>query len=170
VKLPGPTRHLLPSRAIPSDGSLSPDSCRARRILLTAELGPVSRASSVHTVMRNYTGDEGRTFEVGNQVLISSHRKLLWSKATVVNVAEKSKPDFDKHDWQLQTYPQPSTSLPPSATVRSGAQSSATNAPMSSTGASATHRITMTAVFMALLRLSAVALRCSLMRATIYVF
>ena len=30
------------------------------------------------------------TFEVGNQVLISSHRKLLWSKAMVVNVAEKS--------------------------------------------------------------------------------
>jgi hypothetical protein len=30
-----------------------------------------------------------RTFEFGNQVLISSHRKLLWSKATVVNVAEK---------------------------------------------------------------------------------
>ena len=29
-------------------------------------------------------------FEVGNRVLISSHRKLLWSKATVVNVAEKS--------------------------------------------------------------------------------
>jgi hypothetical protein len=40
--------------------------------------------------MRNYTRDEGRPFEVGNQVLISSHRKLLWSKATVVNVAEKS--------------------------------------------------------------------------------
>jgi hypothetical protein len=27
-------------------------------------------------------------FEFGNQVLISNHRKLLWSKATVVNVAE----------------------------------------------------------------------------------
>jgi hypothetical protein len=31
--------------------------------------------------------DEGGSFEVGNQVLISSHRKLLSSKATVVNVA-----------------------------------------------------------------------------------
>jgi hypothetical protein len=29
-------------------------------------------------------------FEFGNQVLISSHRKLLRSKAVVVNVAEKS--------------------------------------------------------------------------------
>jgi hypothetical protein len=27
--------------------------------------------------MRNCTRDEGRAFEVGNQVLISSHRKLL---------------------------------------------------------------------------------------------
>jgi hypothetical protein len=31
--------------------------------------------------------------EVGNQVLISSHRKLLSSKAMVVNVAEKSEQD-----------------------------------------------------------------------------
>ena len=35
-------------------------------------------------------GDEGKSFEVGNQVLISSHRKLLLSKAMVVNVAETS--------------------------------------------------------------------------------
>jgi hypothetical protein len=48
--------------------------------------------------MRNYTGDEGGPFEVGNQVLISSHRKLLWSKAMVVNVAEKSEQDFDRYD------------------------------------------------------------------------
>jgi hypothetical protein len=34
--------------------------------------------------MRNWTRDEGRSFEVGNQVLISSHRKLLSSKAMVV--------------------------------------------------------------------------------------
>ena len=50
----------------------------------------VSRASPVQTAMRNCTRDEGRSFEVGNQVLISSHRKLLSSKATVANVAEKS--------------------------------------------------------------------------------
>jgi hypothetical protein len=66
-------------------------------MLLTAESGPVSRASSVHTVMRNYTGDEGRSFEFDNQVLILSHRKLLWSKAMVVNVAEKSGHDPVRH-------------------------------------------------------------------------
>jgi hypothetical protein len=43
----------------------------------------------VHTALRNCTRDEGRPFEFGNQVLISSHRKLLSAKATVVNVAEK---------------------------------------------------------------------------------
>jgi hypothetical protein len=31
----------------------------------------------VQTAMRNCTRDEGRLFEVGNQVLISSHRKLV---------------------------------------------------------------------------------------------
>jgi hypothetical protein len=38
--------------------------------------------------VRNCTRDEGGPFEVGNQALISSHRKLLSSKAMVVNVAE----------------------------------------------------------------------------------
>jgi hypothetical protein len=33
---------------------------------------------------------------VGNQVLISSHRKLLSSRATAVNVAEKSGQDPDR--------------------------------------------------------------------------
>jgi hypothetical protein len=47
--------------------------------------------------MRNYTGDEGRSFEFDNQVLISSHRKLLWSKAPVVNVAEKAGHDPVRH-------------------------------------------------------------------------
>ena len=37
-----------------------------------------------HTAVRNCTRDEGGPFEVGNQVLISSHRKLLLSKAIVV--------------------------------------------------------------------------------------
>ena len=35
-----------------------------------------ARVSPVHTALRNCTRDEGRPFEVGNQVLISSHRKL----------------------------------------------------------------------------------------------
>jgi hypothetical protein len=58
--------------------------------------GLVSRVSPVQTALRNYTRDEGGPFEVGNQVLISSHRKLLLSKATVVNVAETSGLDSDR--------------------------------------------------------------------------
>jgi hypothetical protein len=52
----------------------------------------------LHTALRNCTRDEGRSFEFGDQVLISSHRKLLSSKATVVNVAEKSGYDLDRRD------------------------------------------------------------------------
>jgi hypothetical protein len=48
--------------------------------------------------MRNSTRDEGGPFEVDNQVLISSHRKLLWSKAMAVSVAEKPKQDSGRHD------------------------------------------------------------------------
>src|SRR6516165_10193615 len=47
--------------------------------------------------LRNCTGDEGRPFGVGNQVLISSHRKLLRSKAVVVSVAEKPGRDSGRH-------------------------------------------------------------------------
>jgi hypothetical protein len=61
---------------------------RRSKLMPRSALGLVSRVSPVHTAVRNCTGDEGGPFEVGNQVLISSHRKLLWSKATVVNVAE----------------------------------------------------------------------------------
>jgi hypothetical protein len=61
-------------------------------------VGLVSRVTPVQTAMRNCTRDEGRSFEVGNQVLISNHRKLLWSKATVVNVAEKSEQDSGRYD------------------------------------------------------------------------
>jgi hypothetical protein len=45
--------------------------------LMTAR-GRVSRGSPVQTAIRNCTRDDGRPFEVGNQVLISSHRKLLF--------------------------------------------------------------------------------------------
>ncbi len=48
----------------------------------------VSRASPVHTGMRNCMRDEGGPFETGSQVQVSSHRKLLPSKAVVVSVAE----------------------------------------------------------------------------------
>jgi hypothetical protein len=65
-----------------------------------SESGLVSRAPLVHTAMRNCMRDEGGPFEFGNQVLISSHRKRLWSKAMVVNVAEKSEQDFDRCDCE----------------------------------------------------------------------
>jgi hypothetical protein len=42
-----------------------------------SEKGLVSRVSPVHTALRNCTRDKGRSFEVGNQVLISSHCMLL---------------------------------------------------------------------------------------------
>jgi hypothetical protein len=61
-------------------------------------MGLVSRVTPVHTAMRNCTRDEGRPFEVGNQVWISNHRKLLWAKATVVNVAEKPEQDSGRYD------------------------------------------------------------------------
>jgi hypothetical protein len=46
--------------------------------------GRVSRASPVQTAVRNCTRDEGRPFEIGSQVLVSNHCKLLSSKAMVV--------------------------------------------------------------------------------------
>src|ERR1700730_1847442 len=51
-------------------------------------VGRVSRASPVHRAMRNCTRDGGGPFEAGSQVLASSHRKLLSSKAMVMSVAE----------------------------------------------------------------------------------
>ena len=71
---------------------------RKKMVCQMAEMGLVSRVTPVHTAMRNSTRDEGGPFEVDNQVLISSHRKLLWSKAMVVSVAEKPKQDSGRHD------------------------------------------------------------------------
>ena len=56
-----------------------PPSC-PQRVLCHEHAGPNG--------MCNCTRDGGGPFEVGNQVLVSSHRKLLWSKAMVVSVAE----------------------------------------------------------------------------------
>ncbi len=53
-------------------------------------LGSVSRVSPVQMALRNCTRDEGGPFGFGDQELIPSYRKLLWSKAVVVSVAEKS--------------------------------------------------------------------------------
>ena len=52
-----------------------------------------SREAMIGAAMRNCTRDEGGPFEVGNQVLISSHRRLLSSKAMVVSVAETAGQD-----------------------------------------------------------------------------
>jgi hypothetical protein len=57
---------------------------------IVAEMGCVSRVSPVQMAMRNYTRDGGRSSGFGDQELIPSYRKLLWSKAMVVSVAEKS--------------------------------------------------------------------------------
>jgi hypothetical protein len=54
--------------------------------------GLVSRASPVHTAVRNCMRDEGGPFEVGNHGLMSSRCKLLRSKAVVVSVAVKLGP------------------------------------------------------------------------------
>ena len=56
-------------------------------------VGRVSRVPPVHTAIRNCTRDEGGPFEIGDQVLISSHRKLLLPKAMVVSVAETAGQD-----------------------------------------------------------------------------
>ncbi len=59
-------------------------------------IGPlmaVCHERRLSTTVRNCTRDEGGPFEVGNQVLISSHRKLLSSKAMVVSVAETAGQD-----------------------------------------------------------------------------
>ena len=66
--------------------------CRSCSSALMSARGRVSRASPVHTVMRNCSRDEGRPFGFGDQVPIPSHCKLLRSKAVVVSVAGKSGP------------------------------------------------------------------------------
>ena len=46
VKLLRATRHLRSSCALPSDGSLSPDSFRARRMLVTEKTGHLQPSRS----------------------------------------------------------------------------------------------------------------------------
>ena len=47
--------------------------------------------------VRNCTRMKREPFGFGDQVLISSHRKLLWSKAMVVSVAETPGQDPGRH-------------------------------------------------------------------------
>ena len=71
----------------------------SRRTTLARRLAKQVNASGRHGVVCHehrlstgdaqlYERDEGGPFGFGNQVPISSHRKLLSSKAMVVNVAE----------------------------------------------------------------------------------
>jgi hypothetical protein len=69
--------------------------CDKIRLPMSVQGSCVTSIAGPNGVAQLYE-DEGRSFEVGNQVLISSHRKLLLSKAMVVNVAEKSEQDSDR--------------------------------------------------------------------------
>ena len=69
------------------------DKVRGRTAMQNVAHGRVSRVPPVQTAMRNCARDEGGPFEIGNQVLVSSHRKLLSSKAMVVSVAESTGQD-----------------------------------------------------------------------------
>ena len=64
-----------------------------RGSLRRSPLWVVCQERRLSTTVHNCTRDEGGPFEVGNQVLISSHRKLLSSKAMVVSVTETPEQD-----------------------------------------------------------------------------
>jgi hypothetical protein len=57
----------------------------------------LSKRHSCLSAARNYTRDQAWSFGFGNQVLISSHRKLLRSKAVVVSAAETPGPESGRH-------------------------------------------------------------------------
>ena len=57
------------------------DRVEVGRVFRQVAQGLVSRVAPVQTAMRNCTRDEGRSFEFGNQVLISSHRKAAVVKS-----------------------------------------------------------------------------------------
>src|SRR5262249_35466650 len=85
-----PAQRLTPGRDLMAPtlrcrgGTLRWAACRTRR---KSAVGRVSRASPGVPALRNCTRDEGGPFGFGNQVPISSHRKLLRAKAVVVSVA-----------------------------------------------------------------------------------
>src|SRR6476620_1119829 len=72
-------------------------SVRSRKQLIDVADGSCVTSNAGPRGERNCTRDGGGPFGFGNQVLISSHRKLLSSKATVVNVAETSGYDPGRH-------------------------------------------------------------------------
>jgi hypothetical protein len=66
-------------------------------LLLYGRCWPCDTRAAMSTAVHNCTRDEGGPFGFGNQVLISSHRKLLLSKAMVVSVAETPGRDPGRH-------------------------------------------------------------------------
>src|SRR6516164_4134164 len=66
--------------------------------------GRVSRRHRLSATVRNCTRDEGGPFETGSQVQVSSHRKLLSSRAMVASVAETSGPDRNKPHIPFERY------------------------------------------------------------------
>jgi len=52
----------------------------------------ILEGSHLHSVPRSRAEDEGRPLGAGLQEQASNHLKLLWSKAMVVSVGEKSRP------------------------------------------------------------------------------
>jgi 5-methyltetrahydropteroyltriglutamate--homocysteine methyltransferase len=87
------------NRAYPTDREYVLDLAREmkKEYDFIVSQGRVSRVSPVQTATRNCMRDEGRPFGVGNQVPISSHRKLPLSKAMVVSVAESPGHDSGRH-------------------------------------------------------------------------
>src|SRR4029077_16049408 len=70
---------------------------RSRKELIDVVVGSCVTSNAGPYGERNCTRDGGGPFGFGNQVLISSHRKLLSSKAMVVNVAETSGYDLGRY-------------------------------------------------------------------------
>ena len=85
-------RHRL-ADPLPSANDPKGHEGRLPRRRLRVCCGACVTTHRLSTAVRNCTRDEGGPFEVGGQVLISSHCKLLSSKAMVVSVAETSGPD-----------------------------------------------------------------------------
>ena len=82
------TAHLINKDILSARGGRQPSKYEQFGCCVWAGLA-VCHECRLSTTVRNCTRDEGGPFEVGNQVLISSHRKLLWSKAMVVLCQEE---------------------------------------------------------------------------------
>ena len=86
IEVPTRLRRRLPRTSAAAKGQ-----CRRKsphRKLFRWAFGSCDTSTVMSTVVRNCTRDEGGPFEFGNQVLISSHRKLLRLNVVVVSVAE----------------------------------------------------------------------------------